>query len=917
MTTTVRLADYRPAPQLLERTDLVVVLAAAATEVSARLSFQPNPAAAWGPLVLQGVDLELLELHLDGEPLAPEAYRLDVDQLVIPEPPRRSFVLETRVRIHPETNSTLEGLYVSGGLFTTQCEAEGFRRITFHPDRPDLLSRFQVRIEAERQSCPVLLSNGNCVDTGPLPADPLTGAERHYAVWDDPFPKPSYLFALVAGLLEEVRGCFTTASGRAVALRIHVEPGDAPYTAHAMASLQRSMAWDEQRYGLEYDLDDYNIVAVRHFNMGAMENKSLNIFNSKLVLADAETATDGELERIESVIGHEYFHNWTGNRITCRDWFQLSLKEGLTVFRDQSFTEDLHGASLNRIENVALLRNTQFREDAGPTAHPVQPDSYQAIDNFYTTTIYEKGSEVIRMLHTLLGEETFMRGMALYVRRHDGSAATCADFVQAMEDAATADAATEDAATEPWAENDQGARPRFEFSQFRRWYHQAGTPVLQVQRHWNGELGELELLIRQHTPPTPGQDTKEPLVIPLALGLIDQAGEALPVQLAGEGGPAMADPAGTRLLVIDQPEQRLRLVGLPRQHHPPALSLLRRFSAPVKLDIGRPTAELVHLLASDRDPFARWDAGQELWRQALLARVAADPERPVGQPSGLLEAELVDAIARILVDPSLSDASRSALLALPGLAELEDAAVAAGQEVDPPALFAAQLQLQRCFAEALAGPLSATLARCRDGWPLVWPEGEGARRLTAVIWSWRAAAGDREVIASAREAVDGPSMTLARAGLRALQPLAVPEREGAMAAFYQRWQQKPVILDAWFAMEAAAPLPDGLARVARLLEHPRFDPMAPNSVRAVLGGLAGNPPVFHAADGSGYRFMAEQIVAVDQRNPITASRLAKVFSRWRSYAPLRSAAMRAALQQLADAELSANTREVVSLCLEG
>jgi aminopeptidase N len=897
---TVRLADYRPAPQLLERTDLTVQLLADRTEVGARLAFVPNGAVPPGPLLLQGVDLDLLELRLDGEPLPPEAYRLDATGLELHQPPQRPFVLESRVCIHPETNTTLEGLYASGGMVTSQCEAEGFRRITFHPDRPDLLSRFRVRIEADRASCPVLLSNGNCIETGELPPAPnAAGAPataRHYAIWDDPFPKPSYLFALVAGRLEEVTDHFTTASGRNVTLRIHVEPGDAPFTAHAMASLKRAMAWDEQRYGLEYDLDEFNIVAVRHFNMGAMENKSLNIFNSKLVLADAETATDGELERIESVIAHEYFHNWTGNRITCRDWFQLSLKEGLTVFRDQSFTEDLHGAGLNRIENVAMLRNTQFREDAGPTAHPVQPDAYQAIDNFYTTTIYEKGSELIRMLHTLLGEETFMQGMALYVRRHDGSAATCDDFVQAMQDAAE----------RAWLADP--TRPQFDFGQFRRWYHQAGTPVLHVQRHWDGEAGVLELHLSQHTPATPGQADKQPLVIPLALGLIDQSGAALPVRLEGE--PQQVPPAqdGTRLLVVDQAEQRLRLVDLPRQHHPPALSLLRRFSAPLKLELGRPTSELVHLLAADRDPFARWDAGQELLRQALLARAG-------GQVDGRLEEELVDAIGRILADPSLSEASRSALMALPGLAELESAASAAGLEPDPPALFAAQLALRRGFGEALAAPLAAALARCQDDWPLPWPEGSGGRMLTAAIWSWRAAAGDGAVVAAARQAVDGPSMTLARAGLRALQCLAIPERQQAMEAFYQRWQQRPVILDAWFAMEAAAPLADGLERVQRLLQHPRYDPMAPNSVRAVLGGLAGNTPVFHADDGSGYRFMAAQIAELDQRNPITASRLAKVFSRWRSYGPQRAAAMHDALEQLAAAELSTNTREVVGLCL--
>ena len=889
---TVRLADYRPAPYLLSRTDLTVRLFADHALVEADLAFAANPAGAAGdPLILAGVDLELERLAIDGQPLSPDDYVLGNGTLQIKAPPQLPFVLSSRVRIEPHTNTTLEGLYVSGGLFTTQCEAEGFRRITFHPDRPDLLSRFRVRIEADRADCPVLLCNGNCIETGELEGG------RHVAVWDDPFPKPSYLFALVAGRLEERRETFTTASGRTVTLRIHVEPGDLPYTGHAMASLQRSMAWDEQRYGLEYDLDEYNIVAVRHFNMGAMENKSLNIFNSKLVLADSETATDGELERIESVIAHEYFHNWTGNRITCRDWFQLSLKEGLTVFRDQSFSADLHGSSLNRIDNVAMLRNTQFREDAGPTAHPVQPDTYQAIDNFYTTTIYEKGAELIRMLHTLLGEETFMRGMALYVSRHDGSAATCEDFVQAMQD----------------AYNEHGSA--IDFARFRRWYHQAGTPVLQIQRHWDGDQGVLELHIRQHTPPTPGQAEKQPLVIPLVLGLVGQGGEPLVAQL--EAGPNPKPVTWTlpvdwghqsRLLVIDQADTQLRFSGLPRQHHPPALSLLRRFSAPVKLEMGRPAAELVHLLSHDSDPVARWDAGQLLLRRALLARSQ-------GHPDNQLEDELVDAFGRILADPSLSQASRAALLALPGAGELEDAASDLGVHPDPPALFAAGQSLRARLGEDLAQPLLQHLEDCRGQWLEAWPQGQGDRRLTGLIWSWRAAAGDTAVIAQAQAAVAGSSMTLARLGLAALHPHDLPARQHAMAAFYDRWQHKPVILDSWFGLQAAAPFGDGLARVTQLLEHPRYDPNAPNSVRAVLGGLAGNAPVFHATDGSGYRFMAGQIAALDQRNPITASRLAKVLSRWRSYGPERSAQMRSALELLAGADLSTNTREVVQQCL--
>ncbi|MFZ9282273.1 MAG: aminopeptidase N [Prochlorococcaceae cyanobacterium] len=908
---TVRLADYRPAPYLLSRTDLTVRLYGDHALVEAQLSFAPNPEAKAAnglgaanapgqPLWLAGVALTLESLQIDGCALAPEAYEVEAEGLTIKAPPAAPFVLQSQVRIEPHSNTTLEGLYVSGGLFTTQCEAEGFRRITFHPDRPDLLSRFRVRIEADQNSCPVLLSNGNCIESGPL------AEGRHYAIWDDPFPKPSYLFALVAGVLEERRERFTTTSGRSVQLRLHVEPGDLAYTDHAMASLRRAMRWDEERYGLEYDLDEYNIVAVRHFNMGAMENKSLNIFNSKLVLADHETATDGELERIESVIAHEYFHNWTGNRITCRDWFQLSLKEGLTVFRDQSFTADLHGAAINRIENVSMLRNTQFREDAGPTAHPVQPDAYQAIDNFYTTTIYEKGSEVIRMLHTLLGEETFMRGMALYVSRHDGSAATCDDFVRAMEDAATL----------AWdAAHDTSPGRRFDFAQFKRWYHQAGTPVLQIQRHWDGSCGELELHIRQHTPPTPGQPHKDAVVIPLVLGLVGQGGEPLPVQLEGES-PERAQAQDlppswgrqSRLLVMDQPEVQLRLCGLPKQHHPPALSLLRQFSAPIKLDLGRPVAELVHLLAHDSDPLARWDAAQLLLKRAVLARSQ-------GQHDAQLEEELGDAFGHILNDPSLSQASKALLLSLPGQPELEDAAQNAGLKPDPPELFAAAQALRQGFGQALETTLLQQLEACQAEWNQSWPQGQGDRRLSGLIWAWRAAAGDAAVIAQARAAVDGASMTLARYGLAALQSHDRPERQAASEAFYARWQHRPVILDSWFALEASAPFGDGLARVQRLLEHPRYDPNAPNSVRAVLGGLAGNAPVFHAADGSGYRFMARQIAALDARNPITASRLAKVFSRWRSYGPERAAQMHSALSTLAQAELSANTGEVVQQCL--
>ena len=858
----VRLADYSPWPFALPAIHLAVDIRPRDVLVTSRLELEPRGGV--DVLQLRGVDLEICSIRLNGDDLAGDAYSYTDQLLTIHSPPSKPFVLETCCRIDPYSNSSLEGLYASGGLLSTQCEAEGFRRISFHPDRPDVLSRWTVRIEADKSSCPVLLSNGNAISE-----EELTDG-RHAVIWKDPFPKPSYLFALVAGELREIRDWYTTASGRAVTLRLHVEEGDEPYTAHAMESLKRSMAWDEQVYQLEYDLEEYNIVAVRHFNMGAMENKSLNIFNSKLVLADAETATDAELERIESVIAHEYFHNWSGNRITCRDWFQLSLKEGLTVFRDQSFTADLHSAAVKRIEDVALLSNTQFREDAGPTAHPVKPAEYQAIDNFYTTTIYEKGAELIRMLHTLLGQERFMRGMATYVSRFDGTAATTEDFVQSIVDGAAQD----------------GQPLGFDSERFKRWYHQAGTPELTVQRQWDAVKGELTLELRQSTPPTPGQTEKQPLVLPIAVALVGEKGRI------GE----------EQLLVMDGDQASLTLQGDPGSAAP-ALSLLRRFSAPVNVQLEQSLQESLQLLAHDDDPFSRWDAGQRLARQVLLARAS-------GEPDATVEAALIQALRqRLNAFDGGGGQDLAVLLALPGTAELE----ALQNPVDPPALYAARREWIAELGRQLADPLNQLLDVCRGEWPQAWPAGQGARSLTGLAWSWLAAAGDAEARNQALEAVSGPSMTLARAALRALQPLEVDERDLALDRFYQRWQDKPVILDAWFALEASAPRTDGLQRVQALLEHPRFDPLAPNSLRAVLGGFTANVPVFHAIDGSGYRFMADQIAAVDRRNPITASRMAKVFSRWSSYGVDRQSAMRQAIDQLAAGELSSNTAEVVAM----
>ena len=863
-----RLSDYRPFPFAIPRIELnVVVHQPDLVLVTADLHLVPSESKAATPLILRGVDLELISISLDGRPLESSSYRLSDEQLEIPSPPTQPFTLKTVSRLNPQANSSLEGLYESGGMLTTQCEAEGFRRITFHPDRPDVLSRYRVRIEADRARFPVLLSNGNEISASALADD----ASRHEVVWEDPFPKPSYLFAVVAGDLREIRDHYATTSGRDVTLRLHVEAGDEPFTAHAMASLKRSMEWDESVYGLEYDLDEFNTVAVRHFNMGAMENKSLNIFNSKLVLADAESATDGELERIESVVGHEYFHNWSGNRITCRDWFQLSLKEGLTVFRDQCFTADLHSEPLKRIEDAAMLRNTQFREDAGPTAHPVKPDSYQAIDNFYTTTIYEKGAELIRMLRTLLGPERFMRGMSLYFKRHDGEAATTEDFVNAIVDGAGAD----------------GQPLGFDVEQFRLWYHQAGTPHVTVKSHWDGEAGRLSLTLQQSTAPTPGQERKQPLVIPVLWSVL-QANEG-----AGE----------ERLFVLDQETQTVVLEGLSPAAQPPVVSLFRRFSAPVTWASGQALDDLFALFAGDNDAFARWDAGQQLWKRLILPRAA-------GTPASELESRMLDALGQLLaVEGEQDPAVLATLLAFPGPAELESLQ----KEADPPALERATCELRELLGSQLAPLLRSRLNGVASSLDEAWPAGQGERQLTGLIWSWLAAAGDSGARSDAAQAVEGPSMTLARAGLRALQPIDCDERDQALRSFHDRWQERPVIFDTWFSLEASTPRADALERVAALLDHPRYDPMAPNSVRAVLGGLVGNPRVFHALDGSGYQFMAEQIIAVDQRNAITASRLAKVFSRWRTYGSERQAAVKRALSTLASADLSTNTREVVTL----
>ena len=894
---TVRLADYRPAPCLIERTDLRVQLFADHSLVEAELAFTPNPAGEPGPLELRGEELELLELALDGEALPGAAYRLEPGRLVLLHPPARPFQLRSRVRLHPETNTTLEGLYVSGGLFTTQCEAEGFRRITFHPDRPDLLSRFRVRIEADRESCPVLLSNGNCLETGELPGDP----SRHYAIWDDPFPKPSYLFALVAGRLDEVREVFTTRSGRDVQLRIHVEPGDLPFTAHAMASLKRSMAWDEQVYGLDYDLDEFNIVAVRHFNMGAMENKSLNIFNSKLVLADAATATDAELERIESVIAHEYFHNWTGNRITCRDWFQLSLKEGLTVFRDQEFSQDMAGEAsaraVKRIEDVRVLRTVQFAEDAGPMAHPVRPDSYVEINNFYTVTIYEKGSEVVRMMQTLVatpddlqGRSGFAKGMKLYFARHDGQAVTCDDFAQAIADANPGTALAE------------------HLSQFKRWYSQAGTPRLQARGVYNAAERSYTLTLSQSCPATPDQASKQPFVIPVTLGLLSRDGQALPLQLAGS-----ADALPQHTLVLTEASASYTFVNIDSE---PVPSLLRGFSAPVVLQDGLSTADLLCLLAHDSDPFNQWEAGQRLMLQsALQALSQGDAAGPV------LSDELLTALRNVLRHPGLDAAFKDLALTLPSENYIADQL----SVVDP--------QRVHTVREAMRLQLATAL---QADWQWAWDahQNNGAYSPDAKSSGRRALAGLAMGMLCIAAVQSGDDVTPGRvyqqfkdAGnmtdrFNALSALVLSGHalaHDALARFHKLFQHEALVIDKWFALQAGAPdrAGDVLPRVRQLMQHPDFSLRNPNRARSLIFSYCNaNPAAFHRTDAAGYVYWSEQVLALDAINPQVAARLARAMDRWSRLAePYRSAAKVAIERVAAKTDLSNDVREVISRAL--
>lgn len=839
------LADYRPWPFLLSQTRLDITLRPRGTTVRAELHLAPRDGVV--DLELDGGrGLDLVSIGIDGRPLDPAHQRRDDERLTIAAAalPRGPFVLTTEVRIDPEDNTAFEGLYLSGGIFCTQCEAEGFRHITFYPDRPDVMTVFHVTLHSD---LPALLSNGNPVAQAPGRAE-----------WHDPWPKPSYLFALVAGDLVAVSDRFTTRSGRDVALNVWVRPGDQDRAGFAMQSLIRSMEWDEKVYGREYDLDVFNIVAVDDFNMGAMENKGLNIFNSKLVLASPDTATDTDYERIEAVIAHEYFHNWTGNRITCRDWFQLCLKEGLTVYRDQQFTSDLRSAAVKRIEDVRTLRARQFREDQGPLAHPPRPDRYEEINNFYTATVYEKGAEIIGMLRALVGPEAYDRALTLYFDRHDGQAATIEDWLTVFEDATGRD-----------------------LTQFKRWYTDAGTPVLTMEEDFAD--GRLTVSFTQSTPPTPGQPDKPARVIPIALGLI---------------APSGAEILPTTLLEMTEERQDFTFDDLPER---PVLSVLRGFSAPVMLRRALDDRTRAFLLAHDTDPFARWEAGRELALSAL-------GQMATGGQAG---ADFVDAIGALIADDAADPAFRALCLALPSEDEIATHLADRDLTPDPDANHAAREALAQRIAQTHQGLLAAVYdAMTVDGpySPDADPAARRSLRIAALGILNRIDGGDRaEVLFGIAS-----NMTERMAALTCL--IRIGRGTAALRMLEEEFGDNRLVMDKWFAVQVMAAPPDRAVAVARdLSRRADFDWRNPNRFRALLGGLAANHAGFHAADGTGYAFTADWLMRMDAANPQIAARMSTAFETWPRYDAPRRAHAQAALERIAAVEgLSRNTREMVS-----
>ena len=869
--TVIRLADYKVPTHLIDTVHLDVTLDGERTRVHARMNIRPNPASPHAPLFLDGDELSLQSIALDDMPLAPSHYVLDEKGLTLTDPPKRPFILDIVTRLDPEKNTKLMGLYRSSGNYCTQCEAEGFRRITFFPDRPDVMAVFTTRITALKSEAPVLLGNGNKVEEGELKDG------WHYAVWHDPHKKPAYLFALVGGQLGKVGGHFTTRSGRKVELGVYVERGKENRASYAMDALIRSMKWDETAFGCEYDLDVFNIVAVSDFNMGAMENKGLNIFNDKYVLASPESATDTDYLNIEAIIAHEYFHNWTGNRITCRDWFQLCLKEGLTVFRDQEFTSDERSRAVKRISDVRNLRAAQFVEDSGPLAHPVRPAQYREINNFYTPTIYEKGAELIRMLKILIGPEDFRKGMDLYLTRCDGTAATIEEFIACFAETSGRDLA-----------------------HFSRWYNQAGTPRVTVKDHYDSSTNTYRLTFTQKTPPTPGQSEKSPVVIPIALAFFSASGAPMSIN-ASEG------TITNGVFVLDRETAELVFTSVSEK---PVASLLRGFSAPVILEKDWSAEDMLVLLGHDTDPFNRWQAAQtyatHLMTEAVRAirsgrAVEYDP-RFADALINVLKGDDYAFIAQVLALPTESDIAREI-----------------GSDIDPDAILLARKGL-RAFIGHRLGDTLLTLRENLASRESYSPDAKSAgRRALANAALDLAASGhpDKALPLAERQFRDADNMTDRMAALSILAQHAGEARERALTQFAEEFRDDPLVLDKWFSLQAMIPEASTLDRVHSLMTHPAFSLKNPNRLRALVGAFASsNPSQFHRADGAGYRFLSEMVIALDKTNPQVAARLLGAFKTWRSLEAKRQALAEQALEQIRQSgNLSPDVADIVGRAL--
>lgn len=872
---TIYLKDYTPPDYLIETVDLEFDLREEVTIVKARMVFISNHEQNPPPLVLHGKELILNAVILDGEVLSPVRYSVDDKTLTIPNVPE-IFLLEIETAIKPQENTALEGLYKSSGNFCTQCEAEGFRRMTYFLDRPDVMARYTTTITADQVKYPVLLSNGNLLESGQLPD------HRHWVKWEDPYKKPSYLFALVAGDLVCQKGSFVTQGGHSVSLEIFVEKANFDKCEHALRSLKKAMQWEEEKYGREYDLDVYMIVAVNDFNMGAMENKGLNVFNSKYVLAKPETATDWDYNAIEGVIAHEYFHNWTGNRITCRDWFQLSLKEGLTVFRDQSFSADMGSEGVQRINDVRALRASQFPEDAGPMAHSIRPESYLTINNFYTTTIYNKGAEVIRMIPHIIGMAGYRKGMDLYFERHDGQAVTTDDFVAAMSDATQTD-----------------------LTQFRRWYSQAGTPELHVKTEYDQAAHTYTLTIRQSCQPTPNQPHKKPFHIPIAMGLLDQAGNDLPLQLAGENIPF---EGSTRVLSLQKEEETFRFTNIPQK---PLPSLLRGFSAPVKLHLNYTEEELSFLLANDSDAFNRWEAGHQLAIKIIM-KLIADYQQGKALK---LSHQFTDALRKMLTNPTADQALVAETFSLPSetyLGEMMDVIdVEAIHHVrnfvlDTLAKTLREFFLERFQANLDKGPYKLDL------------ETVAKRQLKNVCLAYLVRLQETAILEFCLDQFQSANnMTDVLAALGALSLNNTPHREKVLSDFYQTWQNDPLVIDKWFSIQAVAPLSNILDEVKTLMQHPAFDIKNPNKIRSLIGVFCNaNPFGFHGKNGEGYRFLGDRVLELDALNPQIAARLVGSLSHWRKFDPKRQKLMKQELTRIVNGpNLSKDVYEIATKSL--